>query len=84
MAANSGSAELSNDEEDALSAPLVAVLGTRYFDLGIEEEVLARFSPTFVADPAGSPDALLAAAAEADVVLAGSAPKFTADSTLHG
>lgn len=62
-----------------MSAPLVAVLGTRYRDLGIEEEVLAPFSPTFVADAAGSPEALLAAAADADVVLAGSAPRFTAD-----
>ena len=62
-----------------MSAPLVAVLGTRYRDLGIEEEVLARFAPRIVADPAGSAEALLAAAADADVVLAGSAPKFTAE-----
>ena len=34
---------------------------------------------TIVSDPAESPEAILAAAAEADVVLAGSAPEFTAD-----
>ena len=62
-----------------MPAPLVAVLGTRYPDLGIEEEVLARFSARIVADPAGDAASLLAAAAEADVVLAGSAPKFTAE-----
>lgn len=62
-----------------VSGPLVAVLGTRYADLAIEEEALAPFGARFVTDPGGSPAEILAAAADADVVLAGSAPKFTAE-----
>ena len=62
-----------------MSAPLVAILGTRYRDFAIEEEVLAPLDARIVSDPGGSAQAILAAAAEADVVLAGSAPRFTAD-----
>lgn len=59
--------------------PHVAILGTRYRDLSVEEEVLAPFDVTLVTDPGGSPAEILAAAADAEVVLAGSAPKFTAE-----
>jgi D-3-phosphoglycerate dehydrogenase len=62
-----------------VNSPLVAILGTRYRDFAIEERALAPLGATFVSDPGGSPEAILAAAADADVVLAGSAPKFTAD-----
>jgi D-3-phosphoglycerate dehydrogenase len=62
-----------------VSEPLVAVLGTRYRDLSVEEEVLGPLGARLVTDPGGSPAAILAAAADADVVLAGSAPRFTAE-----
>lgn len=61
-----------------MSAPLVAILGTRYQDFDIEERALAPFGATIVSDPGADQEAILAAAATADVVLAGSAPKFTA------
>ncbi len=61
-----------------MSAPLVAILGTRYQGFDIEERALARFGATIVSDAGADPEAILAAAATADVVLAGSAPKFTA------
>jgi D-3-phosphoglycerate dehydrogenase len=59
-------------------APLVAILGTRYRDFAIEEQALEPFGATLVSDPGADPEAILATAAEADVVLAGSAPRFTA------
>ncbi len=63
-----------------MPTPLVAVLGTRYPDLGIEEEVLGTLlAPGSSPIRQASSASLLAAAAEADVVLAGSAPKFTAE-----
>lgn len=62
-----------------MTAPRVAILGTRYPDFSIEERVLAPFGPLITADPGGTSEAILAAASGADVVLAGSAPKFTAD-----
>lgn len=62
-----------------MSAPLVAILGTRYPDFAIEEAAFAPLGATIVSDPGASPEAISAVAGEADVVLAGSAPKFTAD-----
>ena len=62
-----------------MSGPLVAVLGTRYRDFSIEEDVLAPFEPVIVGGPGDSPEAILQAAGSADVVLAGSAPRFTAE-----
>ncbi len=62
-----------------MNAPLVAILGTRFRDFAIEERALAHLGATIVSDPGGSPESILAAAADADVVLAGSAPKFTAE-----
>ena len=58
-----------------MGAPLVAILGTRYPDFAIEEEVLAPLGVTLVGD-GGSPEEILAVAGAADVVLAGSRPKF--------
>jgi D-3-phosphoglycerate dehydrogenase len=62
-----------------MSRPLVAILGTRYKDFAIEESVLAQFTPEIVADPGGSPASILGAARRADVIMAGSAPRFDAD-----
>ncbi|MGH3348811.1 MAG: C-terminal binding protein [Nocardioides sp.] len=62
-----------------MSAPLVAVLGTRYQDFAIEEAALAPFSATIVSSPGGTAEEILEVARDADVVLAGSAPRFTAD-----
>ena len=62
-----------------MTAPLVAILGTRYPDFAIEEAAFAPLGATIVSDPGGSPEAISAVAGEADVILAGSAPKFTAE-----
>jgi D-3-phosphoglycerate dehydrogenase len=56
----------------------VAVLGTRYADLGIEEAVLGGLDVEFVLADGGSAAEILAAAADAEVVLAGSRPRFDA------
>ena len=56
----------------------VAVLGTRYVDLGIEEEILRPLGAQLVLGDGDSPEAILAVAANAEVVLAGSRPRFDA------
>lgn len=56
----------------------VAVLGTRYPDLSVEQDVLASLDVRLVAGDGGSPDAIVATAGDADVVLAGSRPRFDA------
>lgn len=58
---------------------VVAILGTRYRDFSIEEAVLGPLGVELVSGDGGSPEAILAVAARAEVVLAGSAPRFTAD-----
>lgn len=55
---------------------IVAVVGTRYPDLTVEEDVLGPLGVTLRAAPGGTPEDLLAAVDGADVVLAGSAPRF--------
>lgn len=62
-----------------MSAPVVAILGTRYRDFSVEERVLADLEVEIVSGPGDSPEAIFAVASEAEVVLAGSAPKFTAE-----
>lgn len=57
----------------------VAVLGTRYEDLSIEEEILAPLDATLVVGDGGSPDAIVDVAHGARVILAGSGPRFDAD-----
>ena len=57
----------------------VAVLGTRYADLTVEEEVLASLGVRLVAADGGTADEVLAAARGAEVVLAGSRPRFPAE-----
>jgi D-3-phosphoglycerate dehydrogenase / 2-oxoglutarate reductase len=54
----------------------VAIVGTRYADFSIEEDVLGPLEVDFVDGPGGSADELVAIAGEADVVLAGSRPRF--------
>ncbi|MGY1602118.1 NAD(P)-dependent oxidoreductase [Geodermatophilus sp. SYSU D00815] len=61
-----------------MTARTVAVLGTRYADLGIEEEVLGPLGATLVLGDGGSAEEVLAVAADAEVVLAGSRPRFDA------
>ncbi len=62
-----------------MSPRKVAVLGTRYADLGIEEEVLGPLDVTLVLGDGGSPDEILEVASDAEVVLCGSRPKFGAE-----
>lgn len=62
-----------------MSRPLVAVLGTRYSDLSVEESALAPLEAELVLGDGGSPEAIVDVAADADVVLAGSRPRFTSD-----
>jgi D-3-phosphoglycerate dehydrogenase / 2-oxoglutarate reductase len=57
----------------------VAVLGTRYADLGIEEELLGPLDVTLVLGDGGSPAEILEAAGDAEVILCGSRPKFDAE-----
>ena len=59
-----------------MTGPLVAILGTRYRDFTIEQAVLGPLGATLVSDFGGSPEAIIEVAKSADVVLAGSAPKF--------
>jgi D-3-phosphoglycerate dehydrogenase len=57
----------------------VAVLGTRYADLAIEEEILGPLDVSLVLGDGGSPAEILDVAADAEVVLCGSRPKFDAE-----
>jgi D-3-phosphoglycerate dehydrogenase len=61
-----------------VAARTVAVLGTRYADLGIEEEVLAGLDVALLLGDGGTPEEILAVAGDAEVVLAGSRPRFDA------
>ena len=63
----------------ASAASLVAVLGTRYADLSVEEEVLGPLGVQLVAGDGGSAAEVLAVARGAEVVLAGSRPRFDAE-----
>ncbi len=62
-----------------MAQPVVAILGTRYADFSVEEHALGPVGARLVAGDGGSPDDIVAVAAGADVVLAGSRPRFTAD-----
>lgn len=62
-----------------MGQPLVAILGTRYQDLAIELAALDGLGTSIVSDPGATPDAIIRAAGKADVILAGSAPRFTAE-----
>jgi D-3-phosphoglycerate dehydrogenase len=56
----------------------VAVLGTRYSDLSIEEEILAPLGAEIVSGDGSSADAIVDQAEGAAVILAGSGPRFDA------
>jgi D-3-phosphoglycerate dehydrogenase / 2-oxoglutarate reductase len=55
---------------------IVAVLGTRYPDLGVEETILGPLGVTLRRSPGDDAASILEAADGAEVVLAGSAPRF--------
>jgi D-3-phosphoglycerate dehydrogenase len=59
-------------------APVVAILGTRYPDFGIEESILGPHGATLVAGDGGTGAAIAEQASGATVVLAGSGPRFDA------
>lgn len=59
-----------------MSDRTVAVVGTRYPDLSIEQEILAPLGVTLRSAPATTAQELLDVAADAEVVLAGSGPRF--------
>jgi D-3-phosphoglycerate dehydrogenase len=61
-----------------VSAPIVAVLGTRYDTLAIEEEILGPLGARLVVADGRDAAEILAVAGDADVILAGSRPRFDA------
>lgn len=62
---------------------VVAILGTRYEDFSLEAEVLAACDIEIRSGPGADREQILSAAASADVILAGSAPRFDAE-TIEG
>jgi D-3-phosphoglycerate dehydrogenase len=58
--------------------PTVAILGTRYPDFAIEEEILKPLGVQFVSGTGADRAAIIDTAGSADVILAGAAPKFDA------
>jgi D-3-phosphoglycerate dehydrogenase len=65
--------------EVAVRPRKVAVLGTRYADLGIEEALLGPLGVTLVSGDGGSPAEVLRIAGDAEVILCGSRPAFDAE-----
>lgn len=61
-----------------MSPPVVAIVGTRYGDFGIEQAALAPTGAVLRSGAGESADDLVAVAGDADVVLAGSGPRFDA------
>ena len=57
---------------------IVAVLGTRYPDLSVEEAILAPRGARLVSGPGGDPDDIVALASDAAVILAGGAVRLDA------
>ncbi len=55
----------------------IAVLGSRYPDFSIEQEILGDVS--IVSAPGGTADEIVEVAGTAEIIIAGSLPKFTAD-----
>lgn len=56
----------------------VAILGTRYPDFSIEEEILAPLGATIVSGAGATSDEIVELAGDAAVILAGSGPRFDA------
>jgi D-3-phosphoglycerate dehydrogenase len=67
------------EQEHVVAQPLVAIVGTRYEDLAIEEQILGPLGAVLVTGDGAGPTEILATAAQADVILAGSRPRFTAE-----
>ena len=61
-----------------MTRPVVAVLGTRYPDLAIEEDVLAGLGAELRRGAGADADEIVRLAGDADVVLAGAPPRFDA------
>ncbi len=61
-----------------MAQPVVAILGTRYQDFSVEEQELGPCGAQLVAGDGGSADEIVAVAAGAEVLLAGSRPRFDA------
>ena len=59
-------------------APTVAILGTRYPDFTIEQDVLGPLDVVLRSGPGSTPDEIVETVGDATVVLAGSTPSFTA------
>lgn len=57
---------------------VVAILGTRYRDFSVEEEVLAPIGAELRSGPGRNHDDIVAVAGGADIILAGSGPRFDA------
>lgn len=57
---------------------VVAILGTRYRDFAIEEQVLGPLGVSLVSGDGGTADSIVEQAAGATVILAGSRPRFDA------
>jgi D-3-phosphoglycerate dehydrogenase len=55
-----------------------AILGTRYADFSVEEEVLGPLGVRIVSGPGATSDEIAELAGDADVILAGSGPRFDA------
>lgn len=62
---------------------VVAILGTRDTDFRLEDEVLAPIDVEIRAGSGADREQILSAAASADLILAGSAPRFDAE-TIEG
>ncbi len=65
-----------------MTHPVVAILGTRYADFSLEEEALSPLGVDLVSGDGATSEAIVAVAGSADVVLAGSRPRF--DATVLG
>lgn len=59
-------------------APTVAILGTRYVDFTVEEDILGPHGVALTSGDGASAEAIVEQAASAGVVLAGSGPRFDA------
>jgi len=62
-----------------MAGPVVAVLGTRYPDLSYEEAALGPLGARLVSGDGADADAIVAVAADADVLMLGSRPRITAE-----
>lgn len=60
-------------------APLVAILGARYADFSIERSALAPLGAELCSGAGATAEEILRIAADADVILAGGAPRFDAN-----